>query len=102
MSVTTGVLGTFGAVWASVSAMVKAGLSSGAIQYIASAVAGIAVVAKDKTQDENVTTAINDAMGFFHPETDNVEALTSAIARLSYALEQEVKARELRDATKKQ
>jgi len=92
----SGIAGTFGAVWASVSALIKAGLSSGALQYIAAAVVSVASVSKTRPQNENVTAAITDAMGFFNPEQDNVEALTKSIARLTYALEQELKAREER------
>lgn len=92
----SGIAGTFGAVWASVSALIKAGLSSGALQYISTAVVAMASVAKTRPQNENVTAAITDAMGFFNPEQDNVEALTKSIARLTYALEQELKAREER------
>jgi hypothetical protein len=95
MSAVIGSIGAgFATAWGAFVALVKSGISSGAIQAIAGAVVALGHKPKEASQSDNLAIAVKDVMDFFDPDVDNIKALTHAIARLSYVLEQELKARE--------
>lgn len=94
-AITSGAAG----VWASVQALVKAGVSSGAIQLIAGALTAIGSSAKESSLKKNCALAVADVVEY-EPNGDNIENLTNAIARLSYVLEQELKAKKERENEK--
>lgn len=88
----------FQAAWSAFQALVKAGMSSGALQMIAGAV--IRFTDKGDASDiplkKHCALAVADVVEF-EPESDNVEALTNAIARLSYVLEEELKRKKAKE-----
>lgn len=94
----TGVIGSIGAgfatAWGAFVTLIRAGVSSGAIQAIAGAVVSLGSKPKEVSANTNLAIAVKDILDFHDPDVDNVKALTHAIARLSYVLEQELKARE--------
>lgn len=85
------VTGGFGAVWSTIQAIIKAGISSGALQAIAGAVMAFSKGdAKDHTLKKHCALAVAEVLEF-EPESDDIQSLTNAIARLSYVLEQKLK-----------
>src|SRR5574343_412140 len=96
------ITGSASAVWGALQAIIKAGMSSGALQLIAGALVSLSKGdAKEHSLKRNCALAVAEVVEY-EPETDNVEALTNAIARLSYVLEEELKRKkERQDATSK-
>ena len=90
------VAGGFGAAWTTIQAIIKAGVSSGAMQAIAAGIATLAAKgdAKEHSLRKNCALAVAEIVEF-EPEEDDIEALTNAIARLSYVLEQKLKEQQL-------
>lgn len=85
------VASSISALWAALHAIIKAGLSSGAIQLIAGSLVTMSKGdAKEHSLKRNCALAVAEVLEY-DPESDNIEALTNAIARLSYVLEQELK-----------
>lgn len=95
MSAVIGSIGAgFATAWGAFVALIKSGVSSGALQAIAGAVVALGAKPKEVSANTNLAIAVKDILDFHDPDVDNVKALTHAIARLSYVLEQELKARE--------
>lgn len=90
------VAGGFGAVWSTIQAIIKAGISSGALQAIAGAIVSMSTQgdAKEHSLRKNCALAVAEIVEF-KPEEDDIEALTNAIARLSYVLEQKLKEKQM-------
>lgn len=93
------VAGGFQAAWGAFQALIKAGMSSGALQAIAGAVVSLTDRGgvKDIPLKKHCALAVANIIEY-EPESDNIESLTAAIARLSYVLEQELKLRKDREA----
>lgn len=100
MSWTATVIGGMAGVWNTVQALVKAGLSTGAIQAIAGMFAAMVGTCKQVSAQKNVSIAMANLIEY-EPGDDNVDNLTAAIARLSYVLEIELKAKKEREENAK-
>ncbi len=88
--------------WNVVQAAVKIGMSTGAIKLIVETAGKLwGSSCAEVSAQKNVTMAMANLIEY-EPGDDNIENLTAAIARLSYVLELELKAKKDReDAAKK-